>query len=170
MNSEGENGQMNEKKLLAALEKDAYADRSTLASQLRCSVQEINAQIKKLEEQKVIVGYNAMVDWDKTNRDYITAMIELKISPIRGEGFDKVARRISKYPQVKSVNLMSGAYDILLSIEGRTLTEVALFVSQKLAPMDGVLSTATHFVLKKYKDKGISYDVSEEDMRGLYNI
>lgn len=170
MNSEGENGQMNEKKLLAALEKDAYADRSMLASQLRCSVQEINAQIKKLEEQKVIVGYNAMVDWDKTNRDYITAMIELKISPIRGEGFDKVARRISKYPQVKSVNLMSGAYDILLSIEGRTLTEVALFVSQKLAPMDGVLSTATHFVLKKYKDKGISYDVSEEDMRGLYNI
>ncbi len=161
---------MNEKKLLAALEKDAYADRSMLASQLRCSVQEINAQIKKLEEQKVIVGYNAMVDWDKTNRDYITAMIELKISPIRGEGFDKVARRISKYPQVKSVNLMSGAYDILLSIEGRTLTEVALFVSQKLAPMDGVLSTATHFVLKKYKDKGISYDVSEEDMRGLYNI
>lgn len=161
---------MNEKKLLAALEKDAYADRSALALQLRCSEQELNEQIKKLEEQKVIVGYNAMVDWDKTNRDYITAMIELKISPMRGEGFDKVARRISKYPQVKSVSLMSGAYDILLSIEGRTLTEVALFVSQKLAPMDGVLSTATHFVLKKYKDKGISYDVSEEDMRGLYNI
>lgn len=161
---------MNEKKLLSALEKDAYADRAQLASQLRCSVEELNETVKQLEEKNVIVGYNAMIDWDKTNREYITAMIELKISPMRGEGFDKVARRISKYPQVKSVSLMSGAYDILLSIEGRTLTEVALFVSQKLAPMDGVLSTATHFVLKKYKDKGISYDVSEEDMRGLYNI
>ncbi len=161
---------MNEKRLLAALEKDAFADREQLAKALKCTRDELDDTIKRLEEQKVIAGYNAMVDWDKTNREYITAMIELKISTIRGEGFDKVARRISKYPQVKSVSLMSGAYDILLTIEGRTLTEVALFVSQRLAPMDGVLSTATHFVLKKYKDKGISYDVSEEDMRGLYNI
>lgn len=161
---------MNEKKLLAALEKNAYTDRAQLAEQLKCGLDELNAEIARLENEKVIVGYNAMIDWDKTNREYITAMIELKISPIRGEGFDKVARRISKYPQVKSVSLMSGAYDILLSIEGKTLTEVALFVSQKLAPMDGVLSTATHFVLKKYKDKGISYDVSEEDMRSLYNL
>lgn len=161
---------MNEKKLLAILEKDAYADRAKIAKTLKCTVEEVNAAVSRLESEKVIVGYNAMIDWDKTNREYITAMIELKISPMRGEGFDKVARRISKYPQVKSVSLMSGAYDVLLSIEGKTLTEVALFVSQKLAPMDGVLSTATHFVLKKYKDKGINYDISEGDMRGLYNI
>lgn len=166
----GEMIYMNEKKLLTALEKDALVDREKLAVSLKCEVSELNETVKRLEDDKVILGYNAMVDWDKTKREYITAMIELKISPIRGEGFDKVARRIAKYPQVKSVSLMSGAYDILLSIEGRTLTEVALFVSQKLAPMDGVLSTATHFVLKKYKDKGISYDVPEEDMRGLYNI
>ncbi len=161
---------MNDKKLLAALEKNAFADRKELAASLKCSADELNARIAELEASKVILGYNAMVDWDKTNREYITAMIELKITPMRGEGFDKVARRISKYPQVKSVSLMSGAYDVLLSIEGRTLTEVALFVSQKLAPMEGVLSTATHFVLKKYKDKGVNYDVSDGDMRGLYNI
>lgn len=161
---------MNEKKLLAILEKDAYADRDDIAKKLKCTTKEVNDAIADLEKRKVIVGYNAMIDWDKTNREYITAMIELKISPMRGEGFDKVARRISKYPQVKSVSLMSGAYDVLLSIEGRTLPEVAMFVSQKLAPMDGVLSTATHFVLKKYKDKGINYDISEGDMRGLYNI
>lgn len=161
---------MNEKKLLAMLEKDAYVDRSEIASALKCTVEEVNAAVSRLESNNVILGYNALVDWDKTNRECITAMIELKVSPIRGEGFDKVARRVSKYPQVKSVCLMSGSYDVLLSIEGKTLTEVALFVSQKLAPMDGVLSTATHFVLKKYKDKGISYDVSEGDMRSLYNL
>ena len=85
---------MNEKRLLAALEKNAFADREHLAKALKCTRDELDATIKRLEEQKVIVGYNAMVDWDKTNREYITAMIELKISPIRGEGFDKVARRI----------------------------------------------------------------------------
>lgn len=161
---------MNEKKLLAALEKDAFADREKLAAALKCSEEELRETVARLEREKVIVGYNALVDWDKTNRDYISAVIELKVTPMRGEGFDKVARRISKYPQVKSVTLMSGTYDVLLSIEGRSLTEVAMFVSQKLAPMEGVISTATHFVLKKYKDKGISYDVPVEDMRGMFSI
>lgn len=161
---------MNDKKLLSLLEKNAYTNHKELALKLKCTEDEVAAAIARLEKEKVIVGYNALVDWDKTKREYITAMIELKISPMRGEGFDKVARRISKYPQVTSVCLMSGAYDILLSIEGKSLTEVAMFVSQKLAPMDGVLSTATHFILKKYKDKGISYDVPEGDMRGIFNI
>ncbi len=161
---------MNDKKLLALLENDAYISREKLALQVGATVEEVNTAISRLEKDNVILGYNALIDWDKTKRNSITAMIELKISPTRGEGFDKVARRISKYPQVKSVCLMSGAYDILLSIEGKSLPEVALFVSQKLATMDGVLSTATHFVLKKYKDKGISYDVPEGDMRGLFNL
>ncbi len=161
---------MNDKKLLAILEKNAFADRAEIAKKLNCTVDEVNSAVSRLEKEKVIIGYNAMVDWDKTKRDYITAMIELKISPIKGEGFDKVARRVSKYPQVKSVCLMSGSYDVLLSIEGKSLTEVALFVSQKLAAMDGVLSTATHFVLKKYKDKGINYDVPEGDTRSIFNI
>lgn len=161
---------MNDNKLLAALEKNAFADRTALAASLRCGREELDEAIKRLEADKTIVSYNAMVDWDKTSREYISAVIELKISPERGEGFDKVARRVSKYPQVTSVCLMSGTYDVLLTIEGKTLKEVAMFVSQKLAPMDGVLSTATHFVLKKYKDKGVNYEVPEKDMRGIYNI
>ena len=161
---------MNEKKLLEALENNAFTDRAVLAERLGTDINELNDRIKKLEDKKVIVGYSAMIDWTKTAKEHITALIELKITPTRGEGFDKVARRIAKYPQVKTVNLMSGGYDILLCIEGKTLPEVALFVSQKLAPMESVLSTATHFVLKKYKDKGIDYDVSEEDTRSLYNI
>ena len=161
---------MNDKKLLALLENNACSSKSELAAQLKCSEAEVCDAIARLEKDNVILGYTTMIDWDKTNRDSITAMIELRISPTRGEGFDKVARRVAKYPQVKSVSLMSGTYDILLSIEGKSLQEVALFVSQKLATMDGVLSTATHFVLKKYKDKGISYDVAEGDMRSLFNI
>ncbi len=161
---------MNDKKLLALIEKDALIKKTQLAAALGCSEAEVESAIARLEKEKVILGYNTMIDWDKTNRGGITAMIELKISPVRGEGFDKVARRISKYPQVTSVSLMSGSYDILLSIEGKSLQEVALFVSQKLATMEGVLSTATHFVLKKYKEKGLSYDVAEGDMRGLYNL
>lgn len=161
---------MDDKKLLALIEKDALAKKSQLAAALGCTEQEVETAIARLEKEKIIVGYNTMIDWDKTKRGGITAMIELKISPVRGEGFDKVARRIANYPQVTSVSLMSGSYDILLCIEGKTLQEVALFVSQKLATMDGVLSTATHFVLKKYKDKGLTYDVDESDMRNLFNI
>ena len=93
-----------------------------------------------------------------------------EVIPTPGEGFDKVARRISKYPQVKSVTLMSATYDILVSIEGKTLQEIAMFVAAKLATMAGVQSTATHFVLKKYKDKGIVYDIPEGDMRSLFNL
>lgn len=161
---------MNEKKLLSILEKDARTDKKTLAAKLDCSEQDVERSIKDLEDRKVIVGYSTMIDWSKTNRSYVTALIELKISPAKGEGFDKLARRIAKYPQVKSVSLMSGSYDVLLSIEGKTLTDVAMFVAQKLAPMDGVLSTATHFMLKRYKDKGIDYETAEEDTRGLYSL
>ena len=161
---------MNEKKLLSILEKDPFAGHAKIAARLGCTADEVSAAVKRFEEQKVIVGYNTMVDWHKMGGERIVAYIELKISPTNGEGFDKVAKRIAKYPQVKSVSLMSGAYDLLLTIEGKTLSEVALFVSQKLAPMAGVLSTATHFMLKKYKENGIDYDVPEEDDRGLFNL
>lgn len=161
---------MNEKKLLSILEKDPFAEHGKVAAKLGCSADEVTAAVKRLEEQKVIVGYNTMVDWHKMGGERIVAYIELKISPTNGEGFDKVAKRIAKYPQVKCVSLMSGAYDLLLTIEGKTLSEVALFVAQKLAPMAGVLSTATHFMLKKYKENGIDYDVPEEDDRGLFNL
>lgn len=161
---------MNDKKLLRLLEQNAYESKDVLASKLNATVQEVEDAIARLEKEKVILGYTAMIDWDKTREQTITAMIEIKIIPTPGEGFDKVARRISKYPQVKSVTLMSATYDILLSIEGKTLQEIAMFVAGKLATMAGVQSTATHFVLKKYKDKGITYDIPEGDMRALFNL
>lgn len=161
---------MNEKKLLRLLEQDAYKSKEALACELSASVEEVEEAIARLEKENVILGYTAMIDWDKTKNQTITALIEIKIIPTPGEGFDKVARRISKYPQVKSVYLMSATYDILVSIEGKTLQEIAMFVAQKLATMEGVQSTATHFVLKKYKDKGINYDIPEADMRGLFNL
>ncbi len=161
---------MNDKKLLSLLEKDAMTPIHELAKKLKCTQDEVQKAILRLSGDKTILGYTALVDWDKTNRNYVSAMIELKITPLRGEGFDKVASRIKSYPQVKSVYLMSGGYDILLYIEGKTLTEVALFVASKLATMEGVTSTATHFVLKKYKDKGFAYDVDVKDYRSLFNI
>ena len=161
---------MNEKKLLRLLEQNAYASKESIAAELGATVAEVDSTVSRLEKEKVILGYTAMIDWDKTKNQTITAMIEIKIIPTPGEGFDKVARRISKYPQVKSVYLMSATYDILVSIEGKTLQEIAMFVAQKLAPMAGVQSTATHFVLKKYKDKGNNYDIPEGDMRGLFNL
>ena len=100
----------------------------------------------------------------------MTALIDLRITPQRGEGFDKVAERIYKYPQVKSLYLMSGAYDLSVTIEGKTMKEVALFVAQKLAPMDSVISTATHFVLKKYKDEGIVFEDDEKDTRQVITL
>lgn len=161
---------MNDKDLLTLLEKDGRLTTGELADKLGCSEGEVQAAIKRLENDKVILGYTALVDWDKKRREYVSAMIELKITPLRGDGFDKVATRIKSYPQVKNVYLMSGGYDILVHIEGKTLTEVALFVAAKLATMEGVVSTATHFVLKKYKDKGFTFDVDAKDYRSLFNI
>ena len=118
---------------------------------------EVAAKIEKLEKEHVIVGYKTIVNWDKTDRDVVTALIDLRVTPQRGEGFDKVAERIYKYPQVSSLYLMSGAYDLSVVIEGKTMKEVALFVAQKLAPMESVISTATHIVLKKYKEEGVIF-------------
>lgn len=100
----------------------------------------------------------------------VTALIELKVTPQRGEGFDKIAERIYKYPQVTSLYLMSGAYDLAITIEGKTMQEVALFVAQKIAPMDSIISTATHFVLKKYKEEGIVFEDDEKDTRQVITL
>lgn len=131
---------------------------------------EVAEAIERLEKENVIVGYKTIVNWDKTDREVVTALIDLRITPQRGEGFDKVAERIYKYPQVKSLYLMSGAYDLSVTIEGKTMKEVALFVAQKLAPMDSVISTATHFVLKKYKDEGIVFEDDEKDTRQVITL
>jgi DNA-binding Lrp family transcriptional regulator len=110
-----------------------------------------------------------MIDGDKTDREYVSALIEVKITPQRDRGFDRVAEQIYNHPEVQSLYLMSsGGFDLCVLIEGKTMKEVAYFVAQKLATIDGVISTATHFVLRKYKDKGVVYGAPEVDERGYY--
>ena len=117
----------------------------------------------------MIVGYKTLVDWDKTDRECVSAIIEIKITPQRDRGFDHVAEKIYNYPEVQSLYLMSGGYDLCVQIEGKTMKEVAYFVAQKLATIDEVVATATHFVLRKYKDKGVVYGPQEIDERGNCN-
>lgn len=136
-----------------------------IAAMLGEDADKVAAEIKAMEEEQIICGYHTMIDWDKTNEEKVTALIELKVTPQRGEGFDKIAERIYNYEEVSNLYLMSGGYDIAVMIEGRTMKEVALFVSSKLAPMDTVISTATHFVLKKYKEHGVRYVSQKKDER-----
>jgi len=154
-------------KILKRLEKDAMTTPEQLAAVLGEDSDDIEKTIEEAEKNKVIVGYNALIDWDKTDRELVTAMIEVKVTPQRGDGFDRVAARIYQYPEVTSVYLLSGGFDLVVMIEGKTLKEVAHFVSSKLATIDAVTSTATHFVLKKYKDKGIIMEKGQDEEKRL---
>ena len=156
--------------LLKLLENDARLTPAQLAVMLNTTEDEILAAVAELEQNGTILGYKTIVDWEKTDRESVTAMIDVKLTPQRDRGFDRVADKIYNYPEVKSVYLMSGAYDLSVLIEGKTMKEVAFFVSQKLAPIEAVISTATHFVLHKYKDKGVLYDATADiDERGNCN-
>ena len=154
--------------LLEIIEKDARLTNEQIAIMLDKDVGDIKKIIGEYTENGIILGYKALIDWDKTDREYVTAMIEVKMTPQRDRGFDRIAEKIYNYPEVQSVYLMSGSYDLCLIIEGRTMKEVAYFVAQKLAPIESVLSTATHFVLRKYKDKGVIYGAPEVDERGNF--
>lgn len=157
--------------ILNILDKEkGNVSRAKIAQMLGMEKKEVADKIEKMEKENVIVGYKTIVNWDKTDKDVVVALIELRITPQRGEGFDKVAERIYKYPQVKSLYLMSGAYDLAVTIEGKSMKEVALFVAQKLAPMDSIISTATHFVLKKYKEEGIVFEDDEKDTRQVITL
>ena len=157
--------------ILNILDKEkGNVSRAKIAQMLGMEEKEVADKIEKMEKENVIVGYKTIVNWDKTDKDVVVALIELRITPQRGEGFDKVAERIYKYPQVKSLYLMSGAYDLAVTIEGKSMKEVALFVAQKLAPMDSIISTATHFVLKKYKEEGNVYEHDEKDTRQVITL
>ena len=157
--------------ILNILDKEkGNVSRAKIAQMLGMEEKEVADKIEKMEKENVIVGYKTIVNWDKTDKDVVVALIELRITPQRGEGFDKVAERIYKYPQVKSLYLMSGAYDLAVTIEGKSMKEVALFVAQKLAPMDSIISTATHFVLKKYKEEGIAFEDDEKDTRQVITL
>ena len=157
--------------ILNILDKEkGNVSRAKIAQMLGMEEKEVADKIEKMEKENVIVGYKTIVNWEKTDKDVVVALIELRITPQRGEGFDKVAERIYKYPQVKSLYLMSGAYDLAVTIEGKSMKEVALFVAQKLAPMDSIISTATHFVLKKYKEEGIVFEDDEKDTRQVITL
>ncbi len=157
-------------KLLSILEDDSTLTNEQLATMLDKEVGDIKKAITAYEKDGVILGYKTIIDWDKTDREYVSALIELKVTPQCDGGFDKIAEKIYNYPEVQSLYLMSGGFDLALLIEGKTLKEVATFVARKLAPLNNITATATHFVLKKYKDKGVIYDKPQKDERGMFSI
>ncbi len=153
--------------LLKLLENDARLSPESLALMLDKEVGDIKTMIEDYENAGVILGYQTIIDWDKTDvEETVSAMIEIKITPQREHGYDRVAQKIYNYPEVESLYLMSGGFDLAVFIKGKTMREVALFVAERLAPIDGVLSTATHFVLRKYKDNGVVYGTTPVDERG----
>ena len=152
--------------ILKILEDNANLSTEQLAIMCNKEKGDIQKLIQKYEKDGVILGYKTMIDWDKTDREYVNALIELKITPQRDRGFDRVAERIYNYPEVQSLYLMSGSFDLAVLLEGRTMKEVAYFVARKLATLEDVVATSTHFVLRKYKDKGVIYGPAVVDERG----
>ena len=142
-------------KILEILTKDAKAKKDDIAKQLNLTVDVVNDYIEKFEKDNIILGYKTNINWQRVRQHVVNALIEVKVQPERKVGFDSVAESIYKFPEVSSVSLLSGGYDLLVQIEGENLREVALFVSEKLAPIDGVQSTVSHFILKKYKEDGV---------------
>lgn len=155
------------KQILSYLEKNSKMDSKEIAILLGTEPDVVENEIRKMEEEKIICGYHTMIDWDKTSSEMVTALIEVRVTPQRGQGFDSIAERIYKYPEVRSVYLISGGYDLMVILEGKTLKEVSQFVTDKLSTLDSVLSTATHFILKKYKDHGTIFDQKIKDERML---
>ena len=155
------------KQILLYLEKHSRVDLGELAVLLGTDEVTVANEISAMERAKIICGYHTLIDWEKTNIEKVSALIEVRVTPQRGQGFDSIAERIYKYPEVRSVYLMSGAYDLMVILEGKTLREVSNFVSDKLSTLDSVLSTATHFILKKYKDHGTAFATKKEDEREM---
>ena len=141
--------------ILTFIEKNSRVDLKELAVILGTDEATVANELAQMEKERVICGYHTLIDWDKTSLDKVTALIEVSVTPQRGQGFEKLAERICNYPEVKSIYLMSGAFDFVVFLEGKTLKEVSMFVSTKLSTLEAVSGTATHFVLKKYKDHGM---------------
>ena len=152
-------------KVLKLIEKDARMTTQDIATITGLSEEEVRTEVYEMEKAGIIRGYKGVIDWEKVDTAAVSAIIELKVTPQFGKGFDQIAERFYQYEQVKTVYLMSGGYDIALMIEGRTLNEVAMFVAEQLSPMDTVVSTATHFVLKKYKQDGVLFEKPQQDER-----
>ena len=152
-------------KLLRLLEEDCALSTAQLAAAADLTEEEVKGEIAEMERARTILGYKAIVDWDRTNVESVTALIEVKVTPQRGDGFDRVAERIYQYDEVESVYLMSGAFDLTVIISGRTLKELAHFVGDKLATIEDVTATATHFILHKYKEKHLIFEKEEKQER-----
>ena len=155
------------REILKYLERNSKINLQELAVLLGSDEVMIANEIAQMEKEKIICGYHTLIDWEKTGEEQVVALIEVKVTPQRNQGFDRIAERIYNYPEVNAVYLISGGYDFLITLKARTLKEVSEFVSGKLAPLDAVLSTATHFVLKKYKDHGAVLVAKTESDRML---
>lgn len=153
------------KELLKIIEKNSKIATTEVSKMLGVSEADILNEMAELEKEHIICGYLTLIDWAKTDAEKVIGLIEVKVTPQRGQGFDRIAERIYNYPEVSSVYLISGAYDLLVTMDGNSLKDIAEFVSNKLSTLDTVLSTATHFILKKYKDHGIIFDSKHEDER-----
>ena len=151
--------------LLDILREDCRIPLEKLAVMTGVSLEEAASAIDDLEKKKIILRYSPMINWDRTDRERVEAMIEVRVTPQRDRGFDAIARRIYCFDEVKSVFLMSGSYDLLVLVEARTLKELAAFVSGKLSPLEAVTGTATSFVLKRYKEEGIIFENEDSDRR-----
>ena len=153
-------------KILKLLNTDARLTTEQMAVMANMTEDEVTAAIAKLEADGVIRGYKPLIDWEKTGEEVVTAIIELSIAPSKDEGFDGIAKTIMAMDEVESLSLMSGGHDLMVTVNGRTFKDVALFVAKRLSSLDGVLGTATHFVLKKYKERGVLFEDEEQDERG----
>lgn len=154
-------------KLLSLLEENARLTNDQLAVMLNMTEEEVAAQIEKYEKDGIIKGYTALLDREKIDKEYVVAIIELKVTPKRDFGFEEIARRVAEYSEVESVYLMSGGYDLAVFVNGKTFKDIALFVSKRLAVLDSVVSTATHFLLSRYKEKGFLMGDEETDERSV---
>lgn len=161
---------MDREKLLNYIEKNARVDLHEAAVVLGASDQDVLNELAAMEKENIICGYHTLINWEKTGVENVTAMIEVRVTPQRGMGFDSVAKRIYNYPEVDSVYLISGGYDFMVILEGKTIREISEFVSDKLSPLESVLSTRTNFILKKYKDHGITMFESKKDERMMVSI
>ena len=155
-------------KLLKLLNRDSRTSAADLAVMLCTTEEEVRAEITKMEQEGIIRGYKAVIDWDRLDNAYVSAIIELKVTPKAGFGFEDVAAKVMKYPEVESVYLMSGAYDLSVVVKGKTFHEVARFVAKELSTIESVISTSTHFVLRRYKELDVELLGSGKDERGSY--
>ena len=157
-------------KILKLIERDVHITPEKIAVMIGKDVSFVDKVLEECKQTQVILGEKTIIDWEKTERELVSAIIELKVTPQRGSGFDKISEKIYQYDEISSVYLVSGGFDLAVIVEGKTVKEVALFVAEKLAPMEEVISTSTNFILRKYKAEGVILNHTTEDDRGVIKL